>query len=195
MKENFFHRPATPGEWLADAVRVIAVLSVVVAAIRYSPTDAGVIAFALPGVFLPRLLAAAPWFDIAVSLSVLVAAWSNVLGLYRSVAWWDLAVHLVCTGALAATALLLLAHAGVVATPGAGAPPAGTMLMTGVLGLALGAVWEMVEWAGYTFVSDEIFVAYADTIGDMAVGGLGAVGAGVVIIGGRAYARRSMHGA
>ena len=39
----------------------------------------------------------------------------------------------------------------------------------------------MVEWLGKTFITDEIFVTYTDTIGDMAVGGLGALIAGIVV--------------
>ena len=47
-------------------------------------------------------------------------------------------------------------------------------------GLALSALWEMVEWVGYAFITDEIFVTYVDTIGDMAAGGLGALVGGVI---------------
>jgi hypothetical protein len=50
-----------------------------------------------------------------------------------------------------------------------------------MFGLAVSALWEMVEWAGRTFVTSEIFVTYEDTISDMAVGGLGALAAGVVV--------------
>jgi hypothetical protein len=39
----------------------------------------------------------------------------------------------------------------------------------------------MVEWLGKTYVSSSIFVAYDDTIGDMAVGGLGALVAGALL--------------
>ena len=46
--------------------------------------------------------------------------------------------------------------------------------------LALSAIWEMVEWAGRTFIAPEIFVSYQDTIGDMAAGGLGSLLAGIV---------------
>ncbi|WP_017202455.1 hypothetical protein [Microbacterium algeriense] len=38
-----------------------------------------------------------------------------------------------------------------------------------------------VGFEGRTFVTDEIFVTYEDTIGDMALGGLGALAAGVLV--------------
>ncbi len=60
-----------------------------------------------------------------------------------------------------------------------------------MIGLAASAVWEMIEWAGRTFVTDEIFVTYEDTIGDMAMGGLGALAAGVLVAVVRLERRRS----
>ncbi|WP_309069626.1 hypothetical protein [Microbacterium sp.] len=54
------------------------------------------------------------------------------------------------------------------------------IVLVGMTGLAISAAWEMIEWFGYTFVSDAIYVAYVDTIGDMAAGGLGALLAGVI---------------
>ena len=40
-------------------------------------------------------------------------------------------------------------------------------------------MWEFVEWVGYRFITDAIFVTYDDTIGDMMAGGFGALVAGV----------------
>ncbi|MHA7153897.1 hypothetical protein [Arthrobacter sp. TMN-50] len=52
-----------------------------------------------------------------------------------------------------------------------------------MLGLVLGGVlalgrnpsevWNFAEWTGYTYVTDEINLGYADTLGDFATGGLG----------------------
>jgi hypothetical protein len=55
------------------------------------------------------------------------------------------------------------------------------MVLTPLIGLAISALWEMVEWAGWRFISDDIYVAYQDSIGDMAVGGLGAVLGGLLL--------------
>ncbi len=182
MKENFLRPPATGGEYAADALRLLGVLSVVAAGIWWSPTDAGIIALSLPALMVPRMLGLRAWFDIAVNVTVLIAAWSNVLDLYRTIAGWDLVVHFVCTGVIAATAYVVLARLGIVPVAEADAfTRRGAIVITSVLGLAVSAVWEMVEWAGYTFITDEIFVTYVDTIGDMAVGGVGAIVAGVMV--------------
>lgn len=182
MIAAFLRRPRGAAEFAADAVRVIGLLSVVVAAIRWSPTDAGILAFALPALVLPRFLGARPGFDVMFGLVVLVAAWSNVLDLYRTVPGWDLLVHGVCTGVLGAMVYLLLARLRVAPLLGQkGFRRRIPIIIVPAIGLAASALWEMVEWFGYTFINDAIFVTYADTIGDMALGGVGAVLAGLVV--------------
>lgn len=182
MRDNFLTPPQSIGEWLADGVRLIGVVSLVAAVVWFRPTDIGVLALVLPGLLWLRALGLAPWFDIVSGVVLLVAAWSNVLELYARIGWWDLAVHFACTGVLAAMTYLSLCRAGVVVPP---AEPRtarlSAVLITASLGLALSAVWEMVEWVGHTFISAEIYVEYGDTIGDMAVGGVGAVAAGILI--------------
>lgn len=182
MKENFLRPPRGVAEYAADAVRVLGVLSVVVAAIWWQPTDAGVVAFALPALVLPRFVGMRAGADLACQIIVLIAAWSNVFDLYRTVAGWDLAVHFAGTGALVVVTYLLLARARIVLAPD---DPAFTMrgaiVLSTVIGLALSAVWEMVEWAGWRFISSEIHVSYEDTIGDMSAGALGAVIAGILL--------------
>lgn len=182
MKHNFFRRPEGIAEYAADALRVFGLLGVVVAAVWSTPTDAGILALALPALVVPRVLGMRAWMDISVGITVLVAAGSNVFDLYRSLTGWDLVVHAVCTGVLAATCYLVLARCEVLPRPDAGAFRRRTgVVVTATLGLAVSALWEMVEWAGRTFVTDEIFVTYQDTIGDMAAGGLGALAAGIVV--------------
>lgn len=183
MRRNFLHPPSSVLEYLADAVRVLGVASVLVLAIWGTGTDAGILAFTLPALLLPRFLGARAGFDIMFGVSVLIAAWSNVLDVYTTVPWWDLVAHFVCTGVIVVAAYLTLAQVKVVADPRrAGSSARTPLVLASALGLAVSALWEMVEWFGYTFISDDIFVAYADTIGDMVVGGLGGVVAGIVTV-------------
>lgn len=178
-----FLRPAEGGAQIAaDALRIFGVLSVAVALLFHGVTDAAIVAFALPGLMVPRFLGMKAWADIAVSVTLLVAAWSNVYDLYTSIWWWDIVVHFVLAGELALVAYLFLARFAIVPQPTAqGFTTAGAVLLTAVLGLALGALWEMVEWFGYVVITDDIHVTYHDTIGDMAAGGLGALCSGWVL--------------
>ncbi len=115
MKDDFLRPPATPGDWLADVLRLIGVLGTIAAAIWLKPTDAGIAALALPALMLPRMLGLAAWFDVIACATVLVAAWSNVFDLYRTVTGWDLVLHFLCTGVLAVIAAVILTRTGFVA--------------------------------------------------------------------------------
>ncbi|WP_308796383.1 hypothetical protein [Agromyces silvae] len=182
MIDDFLRPPRTRLEWGADVVRVIGVLGIVVAFIWFAPTDAGVVAAALPAVFAPRFLGARAGFDLISGVVVLAAAWSNVFDLYRTVPGWDLVMHVVCTGVLAALLYLALARLEVVPAPAAvGALRRTPIVIVTALGLALGAIWEMIEWLGKEFVTDEIFVTYTDTIGDLAADGVGGLLAGILV--------------
>lgn len=182
MKEDFLRPPRTVTEWSADFVRAVGIVGVAVALIWLAPTDAGIAALALPALMLPRVLGMRGWFDLTVCATVLVAAWSNVLDLYRSIPGWDLLLHLICTGVLAVVAALILTRADVVPlTRDSGASRRTSLILAPVLALALSAVWEMIEWLGWAYLSDEIFVTYQDTIGDMVFGALGGIAAGTVL--------------
>lgn len=182
MKEDFLRPPRTAAEWTADVLRVVGVLAVVVAAIWLKPTDAGIAALALPALMLPRMLGLRAWFDVTACVTVLIAAWSNVFDLYRTLTGWDLLLHGVCTGVLAIVAAVVLERTGVVAlTREAGVRRRTPLVLLPLIALAISAVWEMIEWVGWAFLSDEIFVTYQDTIGDMVLGGLGGVLAGALL--------------
>jgi hypothetical protein len=182
VKENFFRRPQGAVELAADALRVIGALSVIAALVGWTVTDAGVIALVLGGLMLPRLIGVHPVFDVVFQVVLLIAGWSNVFGLYESLTSWDLVVHFTCTAVAAILGYLLLVRLEIALRPD---DPRFTMAISLVtlttLGLAASAVWEMVEWLGWTYIDDAIVVAYSDTIGDMAVGGLGALLGGVLL--------------
>ncbi|SDQ23032.1 hypothetical protein [Microbacterium sp. cf332] len=181
MIENFLRPARTPSAWVADAVRLCGVVSILVAVVWFQPTDAGILAFALPALVAPRFIGVRPALDIASGVTVLVAAWSNVVDLYRVVPAWDIPMHFACTAVLAMLAYLVAAGVDIVPLPGgAGFRARVGVVVTTAFGLALSAVWEMVEWVGKAFV-DSIHVTYDDTIGDMVVGGVGSLVAGILI--------------
>lgn len=179
MIDNFLRPADNRAQMLADALRILRTLSVLLALLLHGLTDAAIVAFSLPGLMLPRFLGMRPWADIAVSVTLMVAAWSNVFDLYTSISWWDIPIHFLLAGELAAVAYLFLARFAIVPQPSArDFTTAGAVVLTAALGMALGALWELVEWFGYVFLTDDIHVTYHDTIGDMAAGGLGALCAG-----------------
>lgn len=164
-----------------DVVRAAAVVSLAVGPVTHGGVAAALLFLVLGGTVVPRALGLPTVLDVAFGASLLLAAWAALLGWYDAVSWLDLAVHAVCTGLVGAVGVLVLQRLPVVATaPGPGTR-AGLVAVTAGVG-ALGAVlWELGEWAGHTFLDDEIHVGYADTVGDLAAGVLGAAAAGIVL--------------
>jgi hypothetical protein len=179
LAANFLRPSTTAGERVADVVRILGLVSLVVVAVGWGFVEMAVFALALLGVVLPRFLGTRPLLDTSFGVAVLVAAWSAVLDLYDAIVWWDIVVHFVLNGLVAAVAWVLCLRLGVSL---AGAPDrrrfALTVVLTTTLGLATGALWEVGEWLGHTFIDDTIYVAYNDTIGDIVAGGLGSALAG-----------------
>jgi hypothetical protein len=168
---TFMQPPRGVTAVLADAVRVIAFLTFLFSVFAWTGVTSAMFALALLGLVAPRFLGARPGLDLAIGITTLVSAASNRLDLYETLPWWDIPAHLVTTAALAALVILLADRAGVVVDR---RPlPLGLLALT--VGLALSALWELGEWAGQTWLDPEILTGYADTIGDMAVGGLGAL--------------------
>ncbi len=156
---------------LADAVRVIGLATFLFSVFAWTGTTSAMFALALLGLVAPRFLGARPAMDLAIGITTLVSAASNRLDLYETLPWWDIPAHLVTTAALAALVILLADRAGVVVDR---RPlPLGILSLT--VGLALSALWELGEGAGQAGLDPAILTGYDDTIGDMAVGGLGAL--------------------
>lgn len=161
----------------ADVVRALTIVSLVVATIGWGGTAFPVMALCLLGVVVPRMLGLRPAFDVLVCVLVLVAGWSSVLEWYTAVFLWDKVVHVLLTGLLAAVAYVIAADLRVV-RPATDSPLAVVVVVTTVAAFGIGAVWEIGEWAGHTYVDSAIFVGYVDTIGDLAADGFGGVLAG-----------------
>lgn len=179
---TFMEPPRTRGEWFADAVRALGAVSIVAAVLGWDLVDVAVLALASIGLVLPRFLGIRPALDAAFGLALLVASWSSVLGLYQAWASWDLVVHFVLNGLVAAVAYIIAARAGVVPTvAGERGPLAPAIVLCACFGLSMGVVWEWGEWAGHRFVDPSIFVGYEDTLGDLAAGAAGSIAAGALM--------------
>ncbi|MFD7025569.1 hypothetical protein [Promicromonospora sukumoe] len=165
-----------------DLVRAATVGSLLVGGATLGGLAGALFLLVLGAALVPRLLGLSAVLDLCFGGCLLFAAWAALLRWYEAVPWLDLLVHAVCTGLVAAVGVLALIRWQVVAPRGrrkwASAGVVVTTLGTGALGAVL---WEFGEWAGHTYVDDEITVGYADTVADLAFGLLGALFAGVVL--------------
>jgi hypothetical protein len=173
--ENFMRTPLGGEEKTADAVRVLGALSLVAAGVGWGWVAFWVTALALLGVYASRFLGLRASLDIALGLTLLTAAWSSVLDLYAAIPSWDIAVHFAANGLLAAALYVVAQRLHIVP---AAAPARATTVLTACFGITAAVVWEIAEWAGHNFIDASIFVAYTDTIGDLAAGALGSILAG-----------------
>ena len=111
--------------------------------------------------------------DILIVLPFLIDTAGNALDLYDSVSWWDDANHLVNWWLHTAAVAILLAATGLPREARAG------------LGIAWAAstaiLWELAEYVTFVPGSAEASTAYADTLGDLALGLLGGTIASVLI--------------
>jgi hypothetical protein len=111
--------------------------------------------------------------DILIGLPFLIDMVGNALGLYDSIEWWDDANHLVNWWLHTAAIAILLAGTGLPRAARAG---------LGVAWAATTAIlWELAEYVAFVPGSPEASTAYADTLGDLALGLLGGTIASVLI--------------
>jgi hypothetical protein len=116
----------------------------------------------------------APWGAFTlVMLPFLVDVTGNSLDLYDAVGWWDDLNHF-------ANWLLLCAGLGLIICAGMRQTWAVVLLVTG-LGAILAIGWELGEWWTFIRHGTELDTAYEDTLGDEALGTLGALVAGVAV--------------
>lgn len=172
--------PARPAEVIADALRVFAAIGIVIAGIGWGPMSALSLALTFAALLLPRLLGLRPGFDIAFGAITLASTWSSVLDLYLTTRWWDIPMHFLTNGIWAALVYIVLVRVEVIADAATlPRPVLSAAVATTAIGLAIGVLWEIFEWFGHTFIDSEIFVGYLDSIGDLVVGGLGSLVAGL----------------
>lgn len=140
-----------------------------------------VFALVLGGITLARVLGLPTHLQTALGLALQGGAWASVFHLYAQIWWIDLVAHLVLTGLLAAAAGIVLHRARM--TPAGTDTPGrrGIALTTTTVGISLAVVWELLEWFGHAVIDDTIHIAPADTMGDLAAGGLGAWVAGILL--------------
>lgn len=124
--------------------------------------------------YVARRARAFPWLaDLLITVPWLVDLAGNRLDLFDAVSWWDDAMHFLLWGLLTAGVLLAFT-----------APSTGRGL-TVMLALGFGAtaaiIWEVGEYWAFIRHSSELQSAYTDTLGDLTLGTLGALLAGLVL--------------
>lgn len=133
-------------------------------------------AFLIPAAWLAfwRDRAAFPWLaDLLVTITCFTDTLGNRMNLYDTVRSFDDWMHLVNTGLVTAAFLLL--------TLDRSASLGATLERALAFGVTAALAWEIAEYFAFLSTSSARIDAYADTLGDLAIGTLGAVLAAVVV--------------
>ncbi|MFL6027826.1 MAG: hypothetical protein ACJ72K_12870 [Friedmanniella sp.] len=115
-----------------------------------------------------------PWAaDLLISLPWLLDLLGNRFNLFDTVDWWDDWMHFLNW---------LLLTAGVLLAWSPRAVSRGVVVMCAVgFGLIAALLWEVGEYFAFIRTSPELTTAYTDTLGDLTLGGLGALVAGLAV--------------
>ena len=133
-------------------------------------------AFAVPFMWFTwwRQRASFPWTaDFLITFACFSDMFGNFLNLYDAVDSFDNAVHLVNTGLLTASFILLTMHRSTVLSA--------VVERALAFGVSAALVWEIAEYYAFLRWSPERLGAYADTLSDMALGAVGSLVAGIWI--------------
>ena len=134
------------------------------------------LAFTLPAIWwlFRRDRESFPWgADLMVTMTLFTDILGNRMNLFDTVTWFDDWVHVMNPGLVTAAVILVtLPHT---ATLGA------TVERALAFGMTAAVAWEVAEYVAFISKSTEKQSAYSDTLGDLALGAVGALVAALII--------------
>ncbi len=140
---------------------------------------AAVVGAVVRPVLLPRL------YDLSIVLAANLQGWGEALGLYDAILWFDNVVHFTVPLLGSPVVYIVLARLDVVPDPRDETQArhyAGIFLVTLAIGLAIGAVWEMIEYASDRTLGTDLQIDNSDTVGDLFADGCGALCGSLLLV-------------
>lgn len=169
---------------VADLVRVALLCSAAVWLVAGDASAALRAILVLTPAVLGRLVRIHPAFDLLFSSALAAESTATGLGAYDTMGWNDTLSHLVLPLLSGPILYLSLVRLGAAAAPSA-APTVrflcGAAVVTAASVLALGALWELVEWAADEAFGTNYSQGYDDTLVDLLADTVAATGAGGLV--------------
>ena len=129
---------------------------------------------------LPRV------YDLALIVAMTFTQVGEAIGLYDAVDWYDRVVHVVVPMLGAPVAYVALARAEVLPDPRDDTGlhrRRGIFIVTVALGVAIGGLWEIAEWAADGTLGSNLSENNDDTVGDLIADTAGScIGAGLLVL-------------
>jgi hypothetical protein len=128
---------------------------------------------------LPRL------YDLGYCIAMIFTGWGEALNLYDEFSWYDNVVHFVVPMLSAQVAYIALARVEVLPDPRDETGLhrwIGIWIVTFALGVAIGGLWEILEWTSDGTFGSRLQLGNDDTVGDLIADSSGAaVGATLLV--------------
>ena len=128
---------------------------------------------------LPRV------YDLALIVALTFTQVGEAVGLYDAIGWYDRVVHVVVPMLTSQVIYLCLARLDVLPDPHQETTrhnEAGMLIVTFALGLAVGGVWEIFEYASDGLFATELSEGNTDTVGDLIADATGSLLGGVLMV-------------
>ncbi len=174
------------GRWVFDLALVVAVASALWMAVNGQWEPAFRFAVVSGLMVAPRAADVPAPFAGAFAVFLLLATWASVEHWYRRIPQFDVLVHVLTPGSLAAVGFFALVHWRLM-------PPVShddralrswaPVVWVTAVGLSAAVIWEFYEWGVEEVMpADMQLVGYTDTIVDLLAGLLGSVAAGGLVL-------------
>ena len=177
-------RKALLGDWgrvirdPIDLLRLVFLVGCAVFAVSGDVKGTANLLVASAAVLVARAVNLPRVYDLAFCLAMVLTGWGEALGLYDAISWYDTLVHFTVPLLGAPVAYIGLARLEVLPDPRDETGlhrEIGIFVVTLALGLALGAVWEIVEWTSDRTVGSRLQEGNDDTVGDLIADGCGSL--------------------
>src|SRR5215207_4326115 len=173
-------RRAQPSDFFAGVTLVGALLTALGGALAESVF----LAATFMAMLLLRRFELPRTFEFAFGTGIVLQGWGNALWLFQRIGWYDKAVHFLTPLLVVPSLYLLLAGLG--ALPSASSndlrrATLGVFVVTTAIGIALAAIWEIVEGTADRLLSTSLAHGYLETIDDLYSSLLGSVAAGAML--------------
>jgi hypothetical protein len=134
---------------------------------------------------LARLVDLPRVYDLSFTLAMLLQGYGEVLGLYDAWVRFDDVVHVTLPLLTAPVLYIALARLDVVPDPRDETHVqhyVGIFVVTAALGIAMGALWEVVEWRSDAWLGTALSLSNDDTVGDLVRDTLGALAGAALLV-------------
>lgn len=124
-------------------------------------------------------------FAAAFAMFLLLATWASVQHWYRQIPQFDVLVHFLTPGSVAAVAYFVLVRAGLLPGVRSSTPQLRSwapVVWVVVVGVTAAMFWEFYEWGFEQVAPSSMSVGYTDTVVDLFAGTLGALTAGGLVL-------------